>query len=163
MPSVLLLGAGSDIAGSLARKYAAAGYDIQLAARNASRSQRLKQDIAIRYNVSCSLHEFDAVKPETHAAFFESLPTRPDIKLRGKPSDYMNKHFNFTYMTDTFGIRNRQDIGVKNMLWCSDYPHISADWPHSWRVIQSSMSGLSQDDRQLILAGNAQRLYGFGR
>lgn len=81
MPSVLLLGAGSDIAGSLARKYAAAGYDIQLAARNASRSQRLKQDIAIRYNVSCSLHEFDAAKPETHAAFFESLPTCPDIAI----------------------------------------------------------------------------------
>jgi short-subunit dehydrogenase len=81
MPSVLLLGAGSDIAGSLARKYASAGYEIQLAARNAARSQRLKQDIAIRYNVSCSLHEFDAAKPETHAAFFESLPVRPDITI----------------------------------------------------------------------------------
>lgn len=81
MPSVLLLGAGSDIAGSLARKYASAGYGIQLAARNASRSDRLKQDIAIRYNVSCSLHDFDAARPETHAAFFESLPARPDITI----------------------------------------------------------------------------------
>ncbi|MCU1400543.1 MAG: hypothetical protein JWN62_3652, partial [Acidimicrobiales bacterium] len=33
----------------------------------------------------------------------------------------------------------------------------------SWRVIQSSMSGISLDDRQLILAGNAQRLYKFGQ
>lgn len=81
MPSVLLLGAGSDIAGSLARKYASTGYEIQLAARNVSRCQPLKQDIGIRYNVSCSLHEFDAAKPETHAAFFESLPVRPDITV----------------------------------------------------------------------------------
>jgi decaprenylphospho-beta-D-erythro-pentofuranosid-2-ulose 2-reductase len=81
MPSILLLGAGSDIAVSLARKFASAGYDIQLAARNASRSHRLQKDIAIRYNVACSLHEFDAAKPETHAAFFESLPVRPDITI----------------------------------------------------------------------------------
>src|SRR6185312_10299461 len=81
MPSVLLLGAGSDIAGSLARKYASTGYEIQLAARKVSRCQPLKQDIGIRYNVSCSLHEFDAAKPETHAAFFESLPVRPDITV----------------------------------------------------------------------------------
>jgi decaprenylphospho-beta-D-erythro-pentofuranosid-2-ulose 2-reductase len=34
MPTVLILGAGSDIAVAIARKFAAAGYDIQLAARN---------------------------------------------------------------------------------------------------------------------------------
>lgn len=81
MPSVLLLGAGSDIAGSLARKYAAAGYGIQLAARNVSRLQPLQQDVAIRYNVSCSLHEFDAARPETHASFFSSLPDRPNVTI----------------------------------------------------------------------------------
>lgn len=81
MPSVLLLGAGSDIARSLAGKFASAGYQIQLAARNAPHSDRLQQDIAIRYNVTCSLHDFDAVRPDTHAAFFESLPVRPDITI----------------------------------------------------------------------------------
>ena len=81
MPSLLLLGAGSDIACSLARKYASAGYEIQLAARNASRLQPLQQDIAIRYNVPCSLHEFDAAKTGTHAVFFSTLPVRPDITI----------------------------------------------------------------------------------
>ena len=42
------------------------------------------------------------------------------------------------------------------------FPWLSADWPYSWRTIQSSMSGLDPHDRQLILAGNAQRLYHFG-
>src|SRR6185312_94869 len=81
MPSVLLLGAGSDIAGSLARKFASAGYGIQLAARNVLRLEPLQKDVAIRYNVNCSLHEFDAAAPETHNAFFESLPVRPDIAI----------------------------------------------------------------------------------
>lgn len=81
MPSVLLLGAGSDIARSLARKFASEGYEIQLAARNASRTGPLEQDIAIRYNVPCTAHEFDATRPETHAAFFASLPVLPDITI----------------------------------------------------------------------------------
>jgi hypothetical protein len=81
MPSLLLLGAGSDIACSLARKFASAGYEIQLAARNASRLQPLRQDIAIRYKVACSLHEFDAARPDTHAPFFSSLPVQPDITI----------------------------------------------------------------------------------
>lgn len=81
MPSLLLLGAGSDIACSLARKFASAGYEIQLAARNASRLQPLQQDIAIRYNVPCTLHEFDAAAPETHRSFFSSLPGQPDVTI----------------------------------------------------------------------------------
>ena len=81
MPTVLLLGAGSDIAVALARKYASLGHSVQLAARNAERLRPLQSDISIRYNVSCTLHEFDAAKPESHPAFFQSLPVRPDISI----------------------------------------------------------------------------------
>ncbi len=49
------------------------------------------------------------------------------------------------------------------MLWSSDYPHISADWPYSWRSIQAAMSGVPHEEREQLLAGNAVRLYGFGR
>jgi predicted TIM-barrel fold metal-dependent hydrolase len=83
--------------------------------------------------------------------------------LQMLPSEYISRHFHFGYMTDTFGLRNLEYMGAERVLWSNDYPHISADWPHSWRVIQSSMSGMSPEDRQLVLAGNAQRLYGFGR
>jgi predicted TIM-barrel fold metal-dependent hydrolase len=81
--------------------------------------------------------------------------------LRQAPSEYIARHFHFSYITDTFGLRNLVDVGAQRVLWSSDYPHISADWPTSWRVIQSSMSGIAADDRRLIVAGNAQRLYGF--
>jgi predicted TIM-barrel fold metal-dependent hydrolase len=82
--------------------------------------------------------------------------------LERLPSEYIAEHFHFGYMTDTFGLRNLQYVGAERVLWSNDYPHISADWPYSWRVIQSSMSGLSPADQRLILAGNAQRLYKFG-
>jgi len=81
MPTVLILGAGSDIAIAIARKFAAASFDIQLAARNTTRLRPLQSDLAIRYQVTCSLHEFDAEHTAEHAAFFASLTPLPDVTI----------------------------------------------------------------------------------
>jgi short-subunit dehydrogenase len=66
---------------AIAKKYAAAGNNIQLAGRKADRLKPLQSDLAIRHNVQTSVHEFDAEKPATHEAFFASLPVRPDITI----------------------------------------------------------------------------------
>ena len=81
MPTVLLLGASSDMAVAIAKRFASSGYAIQLAARNISRLQPLQSDLSIRSNTHCTLHEFDAERPETHATFFESLTPKPDITI----------------------------------------------------------------------------------
>lgn len=77
------------------------------------------------------------------------------------PSEYIERHFHFGFMTDTHGVHNRHAVGVERILWSNDYPHISADWPNSWRTIQAAFSGVPSDERNLILTGNAQRLWGF--
>ena len=94
---------------------------------------------------------------------FRRLDPVSRFGLQRPPGAYIERHFHFGYMTDTYGIRNRHDVGVERILWSSDYPHISADWPHSWKTIQASFSGVPAAERDLILAGNAARLYGFGR
>jgi short-subunit dehydrogenase len=66
---------------AIAKKMGGSGYDLQLAARNVARLQPLHSDLSIRYNITSTLHEFDAEKPEGHAAFFSSLPTLPDITI----------------------------------------------------------------------------------
>jgi predicted TIM-barrel fold metal-dependent hydrolase len=81
--------------------------------------------------------------------------------LRKPPSEYIAEHFHYGYMTDSVGLRMREAIGVERILWSNDYPHISADWPYSWRTIQASMSGVSPEEKHLILAGNSARLYRF--
>jgi predicted TIM-barrel fold metal-dependent hydrolase len=82
--------------------------------------------------------------------------------LAANPSEYIERHFHFGFMTDTFGIQNRHHVGVERILWSNDYPHISADWPESWRTIQAAFSGVPPHERHQILAGNSQRLYKFG-
>jgi uncharacterized protein len=57
----------------------------------------------------------------------------------------------------------RTRVGVGNIMWSSDYPHISADWPNSWRTIEAAFSGVPRAERDAILAGNAVALYGFDR
>ena len=81
MPTVLILGAGSDMAVAIARKYAAAGYNCQLAARNTESIKPLQSDLTIRYRIQCTVHAFDAQRPEQHAAFYESLTPKPDITV----------------------------------------------------------------------------------
>jgi predicted TIM-barrel fold metal-dependent hydrolase len=83
------------------------------------------------------------------------------LTLRRAPSEYFDEHCFYSFITDTFGIDNRHAVGVENMLWSSDYPHVGADWPNSRRTIEAAMAGVPKAERELILWGNAVRLYGL--
>ena len=92
---------------------------------------------------------------------YQRLDPVSHFGLEMLPSEYIERHFHFGFMTDTHGVHNRHAVGVERILWSNDYPHISADWPNSWRTIQAAFSGVPSDERNLILNGNAQRLWGF--
>src|SRR5450432_3324156 len=81
MPTVLILGAASDMAQAIAKTFAQNKYAVQLAARNADRLSAFKTDMELRYNVSCTLHDFDALQFNTHKAFFEQLNPKPDVTV----------------------------------------------------------------------------------
>ena len=79
---------------------------------------------------------------------YQRLDAVSDFTIDDLPSEYVERNVHFTFITDTFGVRSRHDVGVDNMLWSSDYPHISADWPYSWRSIQAAMSGVPHEERE---------------
>ncbi|HSN61543.1 MAG TPA: SDR family oxidoreductase [Ferruginibacter sp.] len=81
MASVLILGATSDVAMSVARKFASEKYNIFLAARNSERLKPMQSDLMIRYGVSCNLYEFDAMNFDNHSSFISSLPELPAITV----------------------------------------------------------------------------------
>jgi predicted TIM-barrel fold metal-dependent hydrolase len=86
-----------------------------------------------------------------------------DVKLSRMPSEYMKQHFPAAFITDHYAIENRHRVGVERMLWSNDYPHITSDWPYSWKTINASFANVPGDERHALLAGNAQRIFGFGR
>lgn len=79
--TVLILGATSDMAVAIARKFAAAKYNIQLAARKPEHLLAQQQDLQIRYGITATTHAFDAMNFESHTDFYRQLPVKPDIAI----------------------------------------------------------------------------------
>jgi len=79
--AVLVLGARSDIGMAVAYRFAQAGYDIQLAARNVTSLDDDRADIEIRNSIKATLHEFNALNIQAHEAFVTTLPELPIIAV----------------------------------------------------------------------------------
>ena len=79
--AVLVIGARSDIGLAVAHAFAAKGHPIQLAARDAATLEIDRKDIALRYGVAVSLHDFDVLALETHDAFVDDLPELPAVAI----------------------------------------------------------------------------------
>ncbi|MDB5430255.1 MAG: amidohydrolase [Caulobacter sp.] len=92
---------------------------------------------------------------------YQRLEKVSHFGLKRMPSEYIDDHFYFGYMTDSFGLSNLNFMNPERVMWSTDYPHISADYPYSWRTIQASMAGVPAPTKAAILHGTAERLYGF--
>lgn len=77
-PTVLVLGARSDIGRFVARRFAAAGHPVILAARRADELATSRDDIVARSAVDCRLAEFDVCDPDPDA-FFDRLGAMPGV------------------------------------------------------------------------------------
>ena len=84
---------------------------------------------------------------------------RPRLAL--KPSEYFARQGFITFTDDPIGLRNLEFTGADSMLWGSDYPHDEGSFPNSREVIARTFEGLSDEDREKIVCGNAARIYGF--
>jgi uncharacterized protein len=76
-----------------------------------------------------------------------------------KPSQIFHEHVYCTFMRDHTAVFNRNIIGVRNLMWGSDYPHFDSTWPHSAKVLQQHFADVSQEDQLRIARRNAIELY----
>lgn len=81
MPTVLILGATSDIAVAIARKFASEKYDIQLAGRSTEKLLPLKRDLEARFEIKSTVFLFDACDYNNHRYFYNNLPEKPDTVI----------------------------------------------------------------------------------
>lgn len=77
MSYVLIIGAKSDIAKSLARKYSENGYDIILAARKSSELEDFANDLTVRTQRTAKCVDLDILDFESHQAFYDALEEKP--------------------------------------------------------------------------------------
>ncbi len=93
--------------------------------------------------------------------FYWRNRTHTGVNIRNLPSDYFHSNFTCTFITDRTGVKNRYDIGVRNMAWSTDYPHHGCDWPYSRKLVSEMFEGVPAEERYRICAGNMVRLYGL--
>tara|TARA_A100001011_G_scaffold240255_1_gene248243 strand:+ start:4768 stop:5499 length:732 start_codon:yes stop_codon:yes gene_type:complete len=77
MKYVLILGATSDIAKSLAEIYASKGINLYLAARNLSKLENFIVDLSSKFSVKIIQLYFDALEYDSHQKFYENLKFKP--------------------------------------------------------------------------------------
>jgi len=52
------------------------------------------------------------------------------------PSDYFHRNVLAGFQEDAKGMRDRHIIGVDNLLWGSDYPHVESTFPRSRKIMR---------------------------
>jgi predicted TIM-barrel fold metal-dependent hydrolase len=77
-----------------------------------------------------------------------------------KPSFYFHRNIYLTFIDESLGLDRMRDlIGVKNMMWSTDFPHPVTSWPNSKQVIARQFVDIPDDERELMLSGNAARVW----
>ena len=78
-----------------------------------------------------------------------------------KPHDIWARQFWATIEDDRPAILTRELIGVDNLMWGSDYPHVDSTWPCSISVLDEVFADIPSEDRDKITRTNVERLYGL--
>jgi uncharacterized protein len=77
-----------------------------------------------------------------------------------KPSYYFHRNIHLTFIDESLGLHRMRDvIGVPNILWSTDFPHPVTSWPNSRKIVDEQFRDIPDDERALILSGNASRVW----
>ncbi len=87
-----------------------------------------------------------------------------DYQLRHgsmKPSEYFRRNVFLSFQRDRTAVVHRHEIGVENIMWGADYPHMEGTWPNSRKTFEWLFAGVPESDRRKIIRDNVARLYHF--
>ena len=81
--------------------------------------------------------------------------------LKKVPSQYFKDHWLATFIVDRSGITARNQVGIDNMSWSTDFPHHGNDWPYSRKLLDEMFVNVPADERRKIVCTNAARFWGL--
>jgi predicted TIM-barrel fold metal-dependent hydrolase len=88
---------------------------------------------------------------------------QPDVNQKVHPRELFRRHFYGCFIDDVFGVRNRHDIGVDQILWEVDYPHSDSRFPLTRQVAAATFAAVPDDEVARIVEWNARELFDFPR
>ena len=79
--------------------------------------------------------------------------------LEQRPSELIRQQVYVNFWYERAAMDLRHELGVDNIMWESDYPHIASTYPESWKFVEHSLQGVPEDERKKMLHQNAEFLY----
>ena|SRR5882757_9579081 len=85
--------------------------------------------------------------------------------LANPPSTYMAGRIYSCIFDDLTGLYNRESIGMSQLCFEVDYPHVDSTFPHSKTVLRdlALQAGLNDSEVYQFARGNAVQAFGLGR
>lgn len=80
--------------------------------------------------------------------------------LSEPPSFYFHRNIHLTFQDEMFAVEKlRHELGVRNIMWSTDYPHPVTSWPHSREIVDRLFANIPAEDKELMVHGNAKRVW----
>jgi predicted TIM-barrel fold metal-dependent hydrolase len=79
-------------------------------------------------------------------------------KLKRPAREYLDQVY-LGIINDPYAAKWREEIGVSQIVWGSDFPHPSSTYPDTRQVLDRILDGVTSEDRRKIVSENAKRLY----
>jgi predicted TIM-barrel fold metal-dependent hydrolase len=82
---------------------------------------------------------------------------------RGKlsPLEQWHRQCFVSTTLDARELELRHLLGVSNLMWGSDFPHVEGTYPHTREHLAKLFAGISPGETEAIIGGNAARMMGF--
>ena len=108
---------------------------------------------------------------ETSAGWLPSMLERMDAEhtqhrwlsddsLPLMPSEYFQRQVKISIDREIAGVKHRHQIGVDNLMFGTDFPHIGAYYPHTRHYVDLAFDGVPEDEVTAILWDNAAEFFG---
>ncbi len=86
----------------------------------------------------------------------EALPERPSFYW------WQNCILSGSFLAP-YEVAYRHQVGLDQLLWGTDYPHLEGTWPHTPESIRHTFHDVPEDETRMILGETACAVYGFDR
>jgi predicted TIM-barrel fold metal-dependent hydrolase len=71
------------------------------------------------------------------------------------PSTYYYRQVSSCFFKDSVGVQMLDRVGLRNIMFETDYPHQDGTWPHSKQVAEKNFGHLKPEEIHAIVRGNA--------
>jgi predicted TIM-barrel fold metal-dependent hydrolase len=117
-------------------------------------------DLTLIFTEQSSIWVIEALAAMDHFVEDPMFSSAAHEVITKKPSDYFHRQvwIGATLMSRP-ELEMRHAIGVKKLMWGSDFPHLESAWPHAREHLRDLMKGVPDDEVRAMTAGNAVNAY----